>query len=132
MPLLNWKPEFSVGVDSVDFEHEQMISLINELDDALGLDADTDAIEAYLGEVCSGIAAHFALEERAMRVARYTEYEAHKEDHEDLLDQLRDLMDHYDAEPAVGRKLLQSTLGGWFKEHFSSFDARLHNQLGAH
>jgi len=132
MALLDWKPEYSVGVEAVDFEHREMIGMINELDEALGVETSPEAIEAFLGDIHAGISAHFALEERAMRVAAYPEYEAHKEDHEDLLDQLRELMDHYAAEPVVGRKLLQATLGGWFKGHFSSFDARLHKQLGSH
>lgn len=129
MPLLNWKPEFSVGVESVDFEHEQMINLINEIYDEMKLRKDADSIEQFMGDVHFAISAHFALEERLMREAAYAEYEAHKEDHEDLLDRIRDLMDQFVSNPEQGFKLLQDQLSDWFEKHFATFDARLHGKL---
>ena len=129
MSLITWKPEFAVGVASVDFEHEQMINLINEIYDEMKARRDADSIEQFLGDVHFAISAHFALEERLMRDAAYPEFEAHKEDHEELLDQLRDLMDQLVADPDQGFDLLQENLSDWFKNHFATFDARLHGQL---
>lgn len=131
MTLLRWKPEYSVGIASMDHDHQEMIGLINEFYDELGELADADAIERFLGNVYTSIAAHFALEERYMQNARYAEYESHKDDHENLLDLLRDLMDGYVDDPLSGKKLLIQSLDDWFKGHFSTFDARLHGKLGA-
>ncbi len=64
-----------------------------------------------------------------MRVSRYDEYEAHKEDHEELLDQVRNLMDCYIQDRETGRTVLQQRLDQWFSVHFSTHDARLHNKL---
>ncbi len=64
-----------------------------------------------------------------MRANNYDEYEVHKEDHEELLDQVRDFMDRYAEDPQGGRLLLQQRLDRWFSVHFSSHDARLHNKL---
>jgi len=65
-----------------------------------------------------------------MREASYAEYEDHKDDHEELLDQIHDLMDSFYADPSKGQALLKSKLSNWFGRHFSTFDARLHKQLG--
>lgn len=127
--LLLWKPEYSVGVDEVDFEHQQMISLINAVYDEMGGRQDTDAIVHFLGDVHATISAHFALEETAMRKSGYAEYEAHKNDHEELLEQIRELMDSVDASPEAGIESLRTSLGSWFESHFSTFDARLHGKL---
>jgi hemerythrin len=129
MSLITWKPEFAVGVESVDFEHEQMINLINEIYDEMKMRRDADSLEQFLGDVHFAISAHFALEERHMRDAAYPEYEMHKEDHEELLDQLRELMDQLVADPEKGFDLLQDKLSDWFGNHFATFDARLHGQL---
>ena len=129
MALLNWKPEYSVGVPAVDDEHRQMISMINGLHDRLGGRSDAEAIEMFLGDIHAAIAAHFALEERFMRKAEYEEYEDHKDDHEELLDQLRDLMDDYVEDTETGNEILKQRLTDWFGNHFSSFDARLHDKL---
>ena len=44
---------------------------------------------------------HFALEERIMRDSGYSEYEDHKDDHEELLDEIRDLMDGFATSAAT-------------------------------
>ena len=129
MTLLTWQPEFSVGVEAVDFEHREMIDLINRLYEEMEGKKDADSIERFLGDIHATISAHFALEERMMRRANYPEYEAHKNDHEDLLDQVRDLMDIFVASPGKGVLLLQKQMSVWFESHFSTFDARLHGQL---
>ena len=130
MALLEWKPEFSVGNASIDHEHEHMIQAINNLYEQLAEPADAESVEAVLAEIHADISAHFALEERLMREADYVEYEDHKEDHEDLLDQILELMDGFFEDPEAGQKLLKTQLSDWFGRHFSSFDARLHKQLG--
>ena len=130
MSLLEWKPEYSVGNSAIDHEHECMINQINALYATLSEPLDAEAVEAVLGEMHADISAHFALEERLMRKAKYIEYTEHKEDHEDLLDQIHDLIDGFYQDPESGQKLLKSQLSNWFGRHFSSFDARLHKHLG--
>ena len=130
MSLLEWKPEYSVGNNAIDHEHEQMINQINALYKKLSEPVNAQTIEAVLGEIHAGISAHFALEEREMREADYHEYQDHKEDHEDLLDQIHDLIDNFYHDPEAGKILLNSQLSDWFGRHFSSFDARLHKHLG--
>ncbi len=129
MPLLAWKAEFAVGVESVDFEHAQMIMLINELYDEMQTLRDAATIEQFLGDVYIAISAHFALEERLMREADYVEYDSHKEDHEELLEQIRDLMDKFAIDPDEGFDLLRDRLADWFEHHFATFDSRLHGHL---
>ena len=130
MSLLQWKPEYSVGIDSMDDEHREMIDLINTTYEELESDPDADQIEKCLGDIFTTISMHFALEERMMLNSNYAEYAAHKEDHEELLDQIRDLMDDFDADTASGAVRLEQSLSDWFTGHFSTFDARLHGQLG--
>lgn len=129
MSLLQWKPEYSVGIESMDDEHRDMINLINTTYEKLEKNSAAEQIEDCLGEILSTISAHFALEERVMRRSQYAEYQAHKDDHEKLLDQIRDLMDGFFDDPVIGGKRLEERLSSWFAGHFSSFDARLHGQL---
>ncbi|MCW8845626.1 MAG: hemerythrin family protein [Gammaproteobacteria bacterium] len=130
MTLLNWQAKYSVGVASVDYEHQRLIEMINELATEIEGSVYTDAIELFLGELHAAISAHFALEERAMAKADYEELEDHKADHEALLEQIRCMMDEFVADPENGRKLLQESLTNWFGQHFATFDARLHGALG--
>ena len=132
MSLLEWKPEYSVGIASMDDEHREMIGMINGIYAQLAESSNADDIESCLEEIFATISAHFALEERVMRDAGYEEYEEHKENHEDLLDEIRDLMDDFAADAEAGSRVLEERLSLWFSKHFASFDARLHGKLGAH
>jgi hemerythrin-like metal-binding protein len=130
MSLLKWKAEYSVGIASMDDEHREIIDLINDVYEKLGSTPDAKAIASCLEEILNAISLHFALEERIMWDTGYDEYESHKEDHEELLDEIRDLMDDFATDPNEGSRLLEARLSGWFGKHFASFDARLHGKLG--
>jgi hemerythrin len=132
MTLLQWKPAYSLGIPSVDHEHRELIGTINEAYARMADAADSAAVESCLEDIHVGIASHFALEERHMREMDYPEYPAHKDDHEDLLDQIREMMDEFHDDPEAGSRALQKNLGDWFSRHFATFDARLHHHLGGH
>ena len=130
MSLITWKDEFSLGVAAVDVEHRELIELINDLDAAMQEQATHDAVVQALGEIYARISAHFALEEKIMRDARYDGYDAHKQDHESLLDGLLDVIDSVDEIGRYDRTALSRDLDRWFSEHFGTHDARLHHKLG--
>lgn len=132
MTLLQWKPSYSLGIPSVDLEHREMIAMVNDVYarlEARCAEVEPAAIEAALGEIHAGIAAHFALEEVIMRQMSYAGYAAHKDSHETLLDQIRDLMDVFSDDPQRGRVQLERELSDWFGLHFATFDAWLHSAL---
>lgn len=131
MALLEWKPEFSVGVKSVDDEHRELIDLINVVYGELHGQCDGESIACFLGDIHAGIAMHFALEERIMKEAGYDEFGVHKDDHEELLDQIRGMMDAIVEDPEEGLALLSKSLSDWFGVHFATHDARLHGRIGA-
>jgi hemerythrin len=129
MSLINWRDEFSVGVAAVDFEHRQLIDLINGLDAEMREYATQSTVVKTLGEIYARISAHFALEEKIMREAGYDGFAAHKQDHELLLDELLDVIDSVDRAGRYDRTGLSRDLDRWFSDHFRTHDARLHQKL---
>jgi hemerythrin len=129
MTLIEWRKEFETGIPDVDHEHRELVDLVNDLPPVL--DADPQGIALHvLGDIYARIAAHFALEERLMRERGYDEYREHKADHDRLLDDLRDLMDGYEAGEWVDREAFAARVCAWFTDHFRTRDARLHRRLG--
>jgi hemerythrin len=126
MTLLQWKDTYSVGVAAVDHEHRELIDLINRLHDRFTAGGPA-AAEPFFGDLLCAISAHFALEERFMRGIAYREFASHKDDHERLLEELRDLMeDAAEGRPAAD---LSRRLEAWFTQHFHVHDAPLHKAL---
>ena len=64
-----------------------------------------------------------------MRESRYQEYTDHKNEHEQLLDEIRDLMDECEQHSIIDESELSSRLQKWFGEHFKTMDSRLHKAL---
>lgn len=127
---VQWRDEFRTGIESIDYEHREMIELINMILERLEEGGETQRVCGFLGEVHARIAAHFALEEQIMRDRRYDQYTDHKLDHERLLDDIRDIMDSYEAGTYAERKeAFAQRLEDWFVVHFKTRDARLHRQL---
>jgi hemerythrin len=131
MTRVEWKEEYRIGIPAVDYEHRSLIDLINDLHSDLSGNPDKAEVLACLGEIYARISAHFALEERVMRERRYDQLAEHKEDHERLLDEIRDIMDRCEAEADFNYAMaLSRELGDWFAVHFRTKDARLHKALG--
>ncbi|MFY9624264.1 MAG: bacteriohemerythrin [Rhodoplanes sp.] len=131
MALLEWKDRYSVGIAAVDHEHKELIDLINRLYDQWVKGGPRGSVEGFFGDLYKGISAHFALEERFMRERGYDQLTAHKNDHERLLDEIRDIMDDFVDEEQTA-SALSGRLEAWFSRHFETHDARLHHKLGAH
>lgn len=131
MALITWDDSMKVGIPSVDHEHEALIKEINAIGDVIAGDMiHHGEITALLGKIHAQIEAHFALEEKIMLDKGYNGYHAHKEDHDRLLEDIRDIMD--DAATA-DTKVTSNTLGvrldEWFSEHFRTLDRSFHNFL---
>jgi hemerythrin-like metal-binding protein len=132
MKLLSWREDYSVGIDAVDHEHQELIDLINRLHQQLvGANAKV-TVPAFFGDLLKGISAHFALEEKFMREQGYQRLASHKADHERLLDELRDIMEAFETSEEIDSVELALRLDTWFTRHFKTHDALLHQALGAH
>ncbi|MDH4133899.1 MAG: bacteriohemerythrin [Gammaproteobacteria bacterium] len=132
MTLIPWRDEFSIGIASVDHEHQMLIASINDLHAQMQKPMARDAVVAFLGEIHARISAHFALEEREMRERRYANLAEHKRDHERLLDEIRDIMDAYEDDAYFDKARLAQRLVDWFSTHFRTHDALWHKSIVAH
>ena len=127
MSLIEWNDEFNIGIEDVDSEHRGLVELINTLHDSMSAGAKRADVVEGLSDIHALISAHFAREEAFMRKARYMAYAEHKEDHEVLLDDLRDMIERYRREGQFDEARLSADLQYWFSEHFRPHDARLHH-----
>lgn len=126
MALIEWREEYSTGISGVDFEHQELIALINSVYEMLGDSSDKTNIINCLGDIYGSISSHFALEERWMEQNNYDDYKVHREDHERLLDDIGDITDDVETSNELNIEQLRERLSNWFLNHFKTHDARLH------
>jgi hemerythrin len=124
--VLQWRSEFGLGNETIDHDHQELIGRIKERQLKLEGCEDPRKIVRVLGEIYADIADHFTLEERLMEQMRYAAYADHKEDHETLLEELREIMVNVEADGVLDEAELTDDLDRWFSDHFRTHDAKLH------
>ena len=129
MPLIEWKQEFNTGIEDIDYDHQELVELINTLYSILLTEPSKLTIGEFLGEIYARISAHFALEEQIMLAQDYDEYQDHKDDHERLLDDIRNIMEEFEDSANFDAEVFSRHLGTWFIDHFKTKDMRFHKHL---
>lgn len=120
---LRWQEEHRIGIEALDFEHQELFRRINALLDDFARRQDRAEIEACLGEIHARMAAHFALEEKFMRDKQYAGYARHKAEHDRFLDDFVTAMAEFENDSALLRsETLERNLTGWILEHVDTAD----------
>jgi hemerythrin len=123
MPIIDWTPEFSVGVSSLDTDHKILISLINQLDDAIRVGEPTETISGVLDALVDYTDHHFAREEALMRACGYSDTDAHVRTHGTLRAQVHDIRDHYRRNPeSIHSREVLAFLKNWLTAHIIGRD----------
>jgi hemerythrin len=126
MALVKWRDEYCTGISDIDYDHEQMIELINSLYILLENQSEKQRILNCLGDIYANIATHFMLEELTMKKNDYDQYELHKSDHNQLLDDIYDIKENFEKSDRLNNQDLEDKMDNWFIIHFKTHDARLH------
>ena len=130
MITVEWREEFNTGVAAVDFEHQELVENLNALLQTIQSGGTDNKTRDMISGLYAQVSGHFALEETIMQKVAYDEYESHKYDHEDLLDQIRDLMEaHASGEYVDKAEQFAENMYDWFINHFKTKDARLHELI---
>lgn len=128
MVYFDWNPAHQTGIASIDFEHHQLVDALNGIHDLIEGRASPEEIGDALAEFHTAAAAHFALEERILQEERHPELATRRQIHYRLLDEVRDIMDAYEAGDFERGEGLPATLRHWLAEAID-IDARLFSQM---
>ena len=121
---VKWKPEYSVGIDSIDAQHKTLIELINKLQNAVDYATGRDYELEALDELVKYTLTHFRYEEELMEEHGYPSYEAHKAEHDKMVQRVEALTNEYRGnEDLVMRKAL-TFLKDWLINHINGTDQK--------
>jgi hemerythrin len=114
-----WKDVYSVGEESLDAQHKQILSIINDLYDAIEAGREYDDRKAILDRMVLYAMSHFRHEEQLMQACGYPDFENHKAQHDQMRRRTAGL--HANVTLVTGRDLL-SFLKDWWTNHIQSED----------
>ena len=92
MALFEWKDEYLLGLEPLDFEHKDLFECINNLYEQCRIQTEGVEVEDCLGQLHVRLAAHFALEEKTMCEMKNPHYQAHKAEHDRFLEKVTEVV----------------------------------------
>lgn len=130
---LVWSAELETGVRVIDRQHEELVAMLNELDEAYAAGSSPTVLDDVLKRLDAYIAFHFATEESLL--AELPRNESHTVEH---LHQHRAFIERVallrERALADGQKTLGELvdyLNGWILEHILKTDRKLAALLNA-
>jgi hemerythrin-like metal-binding protein len=126
MALFEWKDEYLLGLEPLDFEHKDLFECINNLYEQCTIQTGGVEIEDCLGQLHVRLVAHFALEETTMCEMKNPYYEAHKAEHDRFLEEVTDVVANFGTNPAEeSLEAFAIRVKEWVLVHITTTDRQL-------
>ncbi len=123
---LQWEDSYSVKVEEIDNQHKKIITLINQLYDAMLANEMETTVHDILAEMQTYADTHFSTEEKYFDEFNYEDTEAHTKTHEAYREKVLTFMHILEETPADGMTAfmlsLLSFLEDWWIGHILHSD----------
>lgn len=117
MPLLQWKPEYTVYERELDSHHQQLFELLNAAYESVMNSSEADCIKAVVNDLSECLKTHFAVEEQFMEGRGYQDVDAHIAEHRLFAHAIETLrMNRHDSHLEAAKELIVM-LGNWVLRH---------------
>lgn len=115
---------FSVGVNSIDRQHQRLFDILNQLYACLMQNKGYETERTVIEELMDYTVTHLSDEESQMQQAQYPDYAQHKAIHDRIIGQATDLKRRYDqGEKGMAMELMMF-LKDWLVEHIQKVDRK--------
>jgi hemerythrin len=122
MALIKWKKEYSVKVAEIDEQHKKLISLINQLAEAMNVGKGRDVLNSVLAELVDYTEYHFEAEVELFRAHGYPGHERHARAHDELTAKARELKAAFDRGETKLSVEVMLFLSTWLNRHILEED----------
>ncbi len=117
MAAIEWSSELSVGIQDVDTEHQNLVRILNDLDEAMRAGKGSRIMEDILTRLLEYTVSHFESEERLMKESEYPKLQLHQSLHRQLVEKAVKLQKTFRNS---GRRITRETmdfLKYWLTNH---------------
>src|SRR5215471_15649282 len=127
--MFEWSPSYSVGIGSIDGQHQNLFAIGRELHAAMEAGQGKVAIGKILDRLVHYTSVHFAHEERLMQAHDYAEFEAHKAEHDALTAKVLKFQADFHAGKVNFNVQLLQFLRNWLQGHIQGSDQKYAPQI---
>lgn len=131
MPLINWTDDLSVNIKSIDEQHKKLVSLINDLSDAMKVGKGSEIIGSVLGQLADYTKTHFAYEEKLMSTHGYAGFMSQKKEHDEFAKKVNSTLQDFKAGKVVMSVEIMQFLKDWLTGHIKGSDKKYSGHLSS-
>jgi hemerythrin len=124
MAFIDWTNDLSVGIDELDSQHKQWISIINELHEAMKTGKTGTVMADVLKKMESYISFHFSSEEKVLSSRGFPEYSSHKLIHDRYAANMKKLSTEYFNGKMLMSLDVMNSLKEWLVSHIMGQDKK--------
>ncbi|MDH4185187.1 MAG: bacteriohemerythrin [Nitrospinota bacterium] len=114
--------KYILGVKTFDDQHIKLFQLIADLEKSVREGKSREMVGQVVENLLMYTLTHFSAEERLMLELGYSGYDTHLQEHSDLLSQVREFKNNYDAGKSVMTMELMGFLVNWLTNHIDRTD----------
>jgi len=122
--LIVWDDDFLVGYEAIDAQHKELVRLTNEF--YTGVQMGGVLAKVFFMQTVKAaihyVKTHFALEEEIMLKTDYPNYEGHKKQHENFIDEVNTQVKIFEQEDSPDPAGFVRYLMDWVVNHIAKSD----------
>ena len=133
MALIKWDDSFSVKVAEIDKQHQKLIDMINELNDAMKQGKGKDILGKIIKGLVQYTATHFKTEEDYFKQFNYPHADTHKKEHDAFVKKVSEFKDEFEKGNISLTIEVMKFLSDWLRNHIKGTDkhySRFFNEHG--
>jgi hemerythrin len=121
--FIEWKDEYLIGNPLIDYDHQTLVNLTNELYERVRAGEGQARIADTIRCLIEYVERHFAREEEIFRATDYPDADAHAEKHRQIEKTVRDIAARYQTDPgAIDADEVLAFLQKWLTNHILRTD----------
>lgn len=122
MTIVEWGPELEIGITEIDYQHRNLVSMLNALHNAIEDGEPREHLGEILEELDLYVINHFATEERVMERLHFEFTAQHRLEHRDLAQTVQFHRDAFARGEDSARELRQFLIN-WLLTHIAGSDS---------
>ncbi|HMK65883.1 MAG TPA: bacteriohemerythrin [Thermodesulfobacteriota bacterium] len=124
MALIQWSNNLSVNVTEIDQQHQKLIHMINDLDDAMRQGKGKETVGKIIQGMISYTGTHFATEENFFDRFGYPDALGHKKKHTDFVKKAQEIKQKFDRGQLGLPIEVMNFLSDWLGNHIKGEDKK--------
>lgn len=119
---LEWKSEYSIGIDELDEQHKKLLGIMNIFLKAEYEGREDEVLKETLTELINYTNFHFSAEEEHMEKNGYFRLEGHKQQHQGIVNEIVKILNLIKEGKPQANDELHGLLNKWLITHIMQQD----------